>query len=153
MDPKKRSLGKFFQEEIAQPLGLELYIGLPKEIEDSRIAYIKGINHPLQFFLQIAEMPFPLPPSGSYFDEIIRDDIAYSLGLMKPFEKFEFGKNNKCYGHSGTGGSFCFADPDEQVGFGYAMNKQKYMLRDDPREKALRDAFYNCINKSLEKKS
>lgn len=223
VDPQGRSMGKFLQEEITGPLGLELYIGLPVDIDDSRIAYIKGINHPLQLFLQIAEMPFPLlkeflkpwsltmktmvdpkkhlahknfngrelrslelpsgngigsvrsmaklysvfatggtelelrqetlkelekppvPPSGNYFDEIIRDDIAYSLGLMKPFEKFAFGTNHKCFGHSGTGGSFCFADPDAQVGFAYAMNKQKYKLRNDPREKALRDAFYSCI--------
>lgn len=50
-----------------------------------------------------------VPPAGSFFDEIIRDDIAYSLGFLKPFEKFQFGANKKCYGHNGTGGSFSFA--------------------------------------------
>src|SRR6478609_8109920 len=29
VDPKRRSLGKFFHEEIAEPLGIDFYIGLP----------------------------------------------------------------------------------------------------------------------------
>jgi CubicO group peptidase (beta-lactamase class C family) len=37
-DPSHRTLGRFFQEEIAAPLGLEFYIGLPKEIPSDRIA-------------------------------------------------------------------------------------------------------------------
>ena len=40
-DPRHRSLGQFFQDEIARPLGLEFYIGLPRHIPDSRIARIK----------------------------------------------------------------------------------------------------------------
>ncbi len=38
VDPKHRSLGRFFHEEIAIPLGLEFYIGLPDEIPTSRLA-------------------------------------------------------------------------------------------------------------------
>ncbi len=40
VDPKHRSLGRFFHEEIAVPLGLEFYIGLPEDIPNSRIAMI-----------------------------------------------------------------------------------------------------------------
>ncbi len=40
VDPRHRSLGRFFHEEIAVPLGLEFYIGLPEEIPNSRIAII-----------------------------------------------------------------------------------------------------------------
>lgn len=40
VDPQRRSLGRFFHEEIAEPLGLELYIGLPEEIPNSRLAVI-----------------------------------------------------------------------------------------------------------------
>jgi len=39
-DPKHRSLGQFFQEEIAVPLDIDFYIGLPEEIPNSRIAKI-----------------------------------------------------------------------------------------------------------------
>jgi CubicO group peptidase (beta-lactamase class C family) len=38
VDPLHRSLGQFFQDEIAAPLGLEFYIRLPESIPDSRLA-------------------------------------------------------------------------------------------------------------------
>ena len=38
IDPRRRSLGQFFQDEIASPLGLDFYIRLPESIPDSRLA-------------------------------------------------------------------------------------------------------------------
>ncbi len=38
VDSKHRSLGQFFHEEIAVPLNLEFYIGLPEDIPNSRLA-------------------------------------------------------------------------------------------------------------------
>ena len=38
-----RSLGTFFAEEVAGPLGLEFFIGLPEEYED-RVSPIVGAN-------------------------------------------------------------------------------------------------------------
>jgi CubicO group peptidase (beta-lactamase class C family) len=38
VDPAHRTLGRFFREEIAEPLGLDFYIGLPDEIPSSRLA-------------------------------------------------------------------------------------------------------------------
>jgi CubicO group peptidase (beta-lactamase class C family) len=38
IDPRHRSLGQFFQDEIATPLGLEVYIRLPQSIPNSRLA-------------------------------------------------------------------------------------------------------------------
>ena len=38
IDPRHRSLGQFFQEEIASPLGLDVYIRLPESIPNSRLA-------------------------------------------------------------------------------------------------------------------
>jgi CubicO group peptidase (beta-lactamase class C family) len=38
VDPRHRSLGQFFQDEIAAPLGEEVYIRLPEEIPNSRLA-------------------------------------------------------------------------------------------------------------------
>jgi CubicO group peptidase (beta-lactamase class C family) len=40
VDPRRRSLGQFFQDEIASPLGLDVYIRLPETIPDSRLATI-----------------------------------------------------------------------------------------------------------------
>jgi len=38
VDPQHRSLGQFFQDEIASPLGLDVYIRLPESIPNSRLA-------------------------------------------------------------------------------------------------------------------
>jgi CubicO group peptidase (beta-lactamase class C family) len=38
IDPRHRSLGQFFQDEIASPLGLDVYITLPADIPNSRFA-------------------------------------------------------------------------------------------------------------------
>ncbi len=40
IDPKHRSLGQFFQDEIAAPLGLDVYIRLPDSIPNARLATI-----------------------------------------------------------------------------------------------------------------
>jgi CubicO group peptidase (beta-lactamase class C family) len=44
IDPQHRSLGVFFQDEIAGPLGIEFYIGLPASIAPERISTIKGFH-------------------------------------------------------------------------------------------------------------
>jgi CubicO group peptidase (beta-lactamase class C family) len=44
VDPAHRTLGRFFHEEIAVPLGLEFYIGLPPEIPAERLATIKTLT-------------------------------------------------------------------------------------------------------------
>jgi CubicO group peptidase (beta-lactamase class C family) len=38
IDPQHRSLGRFFQDEIASPLGLDFYIRLPESIPNARLA-------------------------------------------------------------------------------------------------------------------
>jgi CubicO group peptidase (beta-lactamase class C family) len=38
IDPQHRSLGQFFQDEIASPLGLDVYIRLPEGVSNSRLA-------------------------------------------------------------------------------------------------------------------
>jgi CubicO group peptidase (beta-lactamase class C family) len=40
VDPRHRSLGQFFQDEIATPLGLDVYVRLPESIPNSRLATI-----------------------------------------------------------------------------------------------------------------
>jgi CubicO group peptidase (beta-lactamase class C family) len=44
VDPRHRTLGRFFHDEVAAPLGLEFYIGLPREIPDERIARVKPLS-------------------------------------------------------------------------------------------------------------
>jgi CubicO group peptidase (beta-lactamase class C family) len=40
IDPRHRTLGQFFHDEIASPLGLDVYIRLPEDIPNSRLATI-----------------------------------------------------------------------------------------------------------------
>ena len=44
VDPVHRTLGRFFHDEIAVPLGLEFYIGLPREIPADRLARVKTLT-------------------------------------------------------------------------------------------------------------
>src|SRR4051812_7317553 len=56
VDPEHRSLGRFFAEEIAEPLGLEFYFGLPDGIPPDRLARIKGPSR-ASFLLHLNTMP------------------------------------------------------------------------------------------------
>ena len=60
IDPQHRSLGQFFQDEIASPLGLDLYLRLPESISNSRLATIAPpgrmemlLGFPLRFTLEV----------------------------------------------------------------------------------------------------
>jgi CubicO group peptidase (beta-lactamase class C family) len=60
VDPQHRSLGRFFQEEIASPLGLDVYIRLPEGIPNSRLARIAPprlfgmlTGFPIRFALEV----------------------------------------------------------------------------------------------------
>jgi len=44
VDPAHRTLGQFFREEIARPLGLDFHIGLPRAVPDTRLAKIKPLS-------------------------------------------------------------------------------------------------------------
>jgi CubicO group peptidase (beta-lactamase class C family) len=44
VDPRRRTLGQFFQDEIAAPLGLDFYIRLPEEIPNSRLAVMQPFS-------------------------------------------------------------------------------------------------------------
>ena len=221
VDPQGRSLGRFFQEEIAEPLDIEFYIGLPDHVDEQRIATIKGF-HPLRMLLNLNKLPARMvltamsprslvarsarnpkfrraselggpvyrrleipsangigqaraiakaygdlatggkklgltaetmseltapataPTAGSH-DAILKIESAYSFGFVRPSRFFSFGTASCSLGCPGAGGSFGFADPRQQLGFAYVSNKMGFYLFDDPREKALRDACYRCI--------
>jgi CubicO group peptidase (beta-lactamase class C family) len=223
VDPQRRSLGRFFSDEVAAPLGLEFYFGLPRDVPPDRVASIKGASIPsmlahvgtmpaamLASFLRpgshtarafgnprmrgpadldrpqyrAVEIPAgggigqvrsiarayadlaaggrelgltaatfeeltapPRPPSGNPRDLVLWVPAAYSLGFVRPAGDFEFGLTSRSLGHPGAGGSFGFADPEAEVGFAYAPNRLGHHLRDDPREKALRDALYGALGR------
>jgi CubicO group peptidase (beta-lactamase class C family) len=227
VDPERRSLGRFFADEVAATLGLEFYIGLPEDVPPSRVASIKGASiasmlahvrtmpalmmasflrrdsHTARAFMnprlrgpadldrpeyRAVEIPAgggigqvrsiarayadvaaggpelglsaqtfeeltapPRPPSGPQRDLVLWVPAAYSLGFVRPTGDFQFGRSERSLGHPGAGGSFGFADPEAEVGFAYAPNRLGHHLRDDPREKALRDALYRCLDRAPER--
>ncbi len=68
VDPARRTLGRFFQEEIAGPLGIDFYIRLPEDIPDSRLAVLERVNLSGAF----GSMPFALALSGMFPGSRIR---------------------------------------------------------------------------------
>ena len=42
VDPGHRTVGRYFADEVAGPLGIEFYIGLPDDVPDARIAEIQA---------------------------------------------------------------------------------------------------------------
>jgi CubicO group peptidase (beta-lactamase class C family) len=222
VDPEHRTLGRFFAEEIAAPLGgLDVYFGLPESVPTERLARIERVG-PLKAVPELRHVPprmilafmnprsvsartfanprlrgfadldrseyrrlefpaggaigsargiarayaafsrapgplqlapgtlvqltrFPMPPRRGWFDEVLKVQTAFSLGFARPLNDFRFGSSERAFGHPGAGGSFAFADPDRGVAFAYVMNRLGFYLRDDPREKALRDALYRSL--------
>lgn len=58
-DPQGRRLPQFFAEELAGPLGADVFIGLPESFDRSRIARIEGFK--LQdLFIHHTTLPWPL---------------------------------------------------------------------------------------------
>lgn len=56
VDPEGRSLGRYFAEEIAKPLGIEFHIGLPDGVDLSRLAFVHGYRK-WEMPLHMHEMP------------------------------------------------------------------------------------------------
>jgi len=214
VDPKHRTIGQYFQDEIAVPLGLDFYIRLPEEIPNTRLAALRQakiglsavLTMPIPFLLAVMNPRsvirralvgslFPLDkervyarnfevPSGggvgtaraiahaySVFatggkelglrEETLRQLMAppvpplkgfpgwgprFSLGFAKPSPKNPFGFPSS-FGMPGSGGSFGFADPQAEIGYGYVLNGMGTSL-EDPRDLALRTAMYRSIGKT-----
>lgn len=214
VDPNERSVGVYFAEEVAAPLGVEFHIGLPTTVGSDQIATFVGGRRAAQA-LHFRQIPWPvmrrmmnptsmtfkaftnpkaitklpdintrrlleleLPsvngtgtaralatiygdlatggarlgitpatiqelerPKTPAHDQIFGIDSAFRFGFMKPFPILPFGTSARAYGHTGSGGSFAYADPDTGTGYAYVMNRNGYSLPTDPREIALRNAL------------
>lgn len=217
VDPEHRTLGQYFQDEIAGPLGAEFYIRLPEEVSDSRLA---PLERPAHMAAMLVTMPLPLvlaamnprsrfrrclegselpaaepervyarnlevpagggvgtargmaraysefatggkalglrdetlrelaapavPPARGFRDACLKVEVRFSLGFMKPDPAKPFAHPG-AFGSPGTGGSFGFADPEAEIGWGYVPNWMGIHLQ-DPREVALRTALYRAAS-------
>jgi CubicO group peptidase (beta-lactamase class C family) len=57
-----------------------------------------------------------------------------------------YGANPRTYGHSGWGGSFGCADPDNAIAIGYVVNQMGSELVGDPRGAGLAAAVYEALS-------
>lgn len=78
IDPQHRSIGHFFQDEIATPLGLDFYINLPESIPNSRLATLIDPS--------FSEMLFGFP-------------IKMGLDLFSPRSKIRRALTGSDFGH------------------------------------------------------
>ena len=221
-DPQHRTIGRFFADEVAAPLDLEFYIGLPDDVADDRIASMQGQWYRTKMLFNLKKQPsdfvkaflrsksltartfanpkvlgqphryndreirrIELPasngigqvrsiakaygefaaggktlgidegtlaalatpatlPSEGAMDEVLHLETSFALGFLKPSSAIQFGSSVAAFGTPGAGGSFGYADPGLELGFGYGMNRMDFYLIDDPRQKALRDTAAAC---------
>lgn len=224
VDPQQRTIGRYFADEIAAPLGLDFHIGLPDAIPEERLARLHAPAYAARMVVNIRKLPpafvrgfltpgsltartfsnpkvlgqparyndramlrIELPasngvgtarsiaqaygdlaigsprlgigestlanlrepakdPRGGRFDQVLKQETRFSLGVCKPWPGFEFGSPS-AFGTPGAGGSFGFADPQIGMGFAYVMNRMDYYLVSDPRELAVREAARECAIK------
>ena len=86
VDPARRTLGRFFHEEIAVPLGLDFYIGLPPEIPGERLARLQTLS-PWRGLLAL----FYTPPAVTL--KMIRPGSL----LRRSFVGLAVDPNDRCY--------------------------------------------------------
>lgn len=91
----------------------------------------------------MAEIKRPQPAAP---DLIFGIESAFRFGFMKAFPILDFGTSPEAFGHTGSGGSFAYADPATGLGYAYVMNRAGYGLPTDPREIALREALTEALN-------
>ena len=94
VDPQHRSLGQFFDEEIAKPLGLEFYIRLPEYIPNSLLAPVRqpGFLKMLLGFPLSLTLDSMSPKSNIYRALVVNpgsvivhdDETIYSRNLEVP---------------------------------------------------------------------
>ncbi len=78
VDPQRRTLGQFFQEEIAAPLGVQFYIGLPPHIAEDQLATTAGF-HRVELLSHLGEMPIAMVLAGLWPLSL----VARSVNLLR----------------------------------------------------------------------
>jgi CubicO group peptidase (beta-lactamase class C family) len=77
-------------------------------------------------------------------DFVLGRPSRFGLGFQLTQPERPLGPNPRSFGHFGLGGSLGFADPDEGLAFGYAMNRSGPRWQ-NPRNRALIDAVYASL--------
>jgi CubicO group peptidase (beta-lactamase class C family) len=119
-DPAGRSLGRFFAEEIARPLELDFYIGLPGSVDRGRVAQLDAWSFselllhlntmPPRFVLALFN-PFDLAAPSLLFAEGVKSPEAFNRDELRVVEMPAVNGTGtarsiaKLYGSAATGGA------------------------------------------------
>jgi len=76
VDPAHRTLGRFFHEEVAVPLRLDFYIGLPPEIPGARLARVKALSR-ARAIAAIRTTPLDVIPKVLWPWSLLRKSLAF----------------------------------------------------------------------------
>lgn len=198
-----RMPGPFIAEEIAGPLGLDLFVGLP-ESEDHRVAELSASDDASDWLAEVERTGYrhakydlgvrALTPNerawraaqipagngqatarslarlygvlamgggelisrrglqaatAERFDGMdvsMRLPVRYGAGFRLGGPESPFGPNPSSFGHTGWGGAFAFADPDNGLGVAYVMNRMLGSADDAvTRHRRLIDAIYGGL--------
>ncbi|WZP00582.1 serine hydrolase domain-containing protein [Isosphaeraceae bacterium EP7] len=82
VDPRGRSLGTFFRDEIARPLNVEFHIGLPSSVPDDRVATVKGYRR-IALLGNISKLPPKMILSGMWPQSLVSKSVR-CLGIDNP---------------------------------------------------------------------
>jgi len=82
VDPHGRSLGKFFDDEISQPLEAKFFIGLPKSIPEQQLAVVEGFPR-MAILSRLGSLPPKMVLSAMWPQSLAARSIK-CLGLSNP---------------------------------------------------------------------
>lgn len=78
VDPLGRSLGRFFQDEVARPLGEKFFIGVPAQFDEDQLAVTKGF-HRLAMLGHLGELPTSMVLAGLWPTSL----VAQSVNILR----------------------------------------------------------------------
>jgi CubicO group peptidase (beta-lactamase class C family) len=200
-----QSVGDFLRDEIAGPLGADVFIGLP-ESEEYRVAEMLGYDlgaAQVEFANDVQRCALANPEADPEIsnrrawrsaeipsvngqasaagiariygalanggeangmrlvspetlaaatalrfkgtDRVFMLPFEWGAGFIRNAHKVLYGPNAQAFGHTGYGGSYGYADPDQRIGVGYVMNQMGASLVGDARGANLIRALHACF--------
>jgi CubicO group peptidase (beta-lactamase class C family) len=92
-------------------------------------------------------------PARGFYDECLKVTWQLSLGFVKPSPGWMRFGSPSAFGMPGAGGSFAYADPEIGAGYAYVTNRMRPPEKADPRERAIRSAFLEAIDRRAKGKT
>ena len=153
-DPSSRTIGQYFHDNIAVPLGIDFWIGLPDAVPEGRIARVQGDWYRVKMLANIKKMPTDFVKGFLNPRPLTARTFANPAALGKPalynkpkMRRLELPASNghgtaraiaTAYGEFATGGARLGITPDVSSGVARAateptQGRSDLVLFDDTR--------------------